>query len=297
MKFTKMHGLGNDYVYVDGTREPVPDPSRTACVVADRHRGVGGDGLIIIRPPSRPGAVCRMEMYNADGSRAQMCGNGIRCVAKYVLDRSWTPGPALQIETESGLRDLRLVERDSGGRASLIEVDMGPPRLARKEIPLADGGPPEKTAVGFIIEAGGRRLEATAVSMGNPHCIVRLRGVEPFGTRLADLVLSELGPPLERHRYFPERANVEFVEPRSGSEMDFRVWERGSGETKACGTGACAAVVAGVLGGWCDRSAVVHLPGGDLSIRWDDCTNRVFMTGPAVEVFEGELDLDRLLAN
>ncbi len=297
MKFTKMQGLGNDYVYVDGAREPIPDPPRAARAVADRHRGAGGDGLIIIRPPSRSGPVCRMEMYNADGSRGQMCGNGIRCVAKYVLDRGWAPGPAVQIETDSGPRDLRLVGMDSAGRASLIEVDMGSPRLKRGEIPLDDGGPIEESAVGFSIESQGRRLEATAVSMGNPHCIIRLHGVEPFGVRLAELPLSELGPPLERHRFFPQRANIEFVESRGRSELDFRVWERGSGETQACGTGACAAVVAGVLGGWCERSSVVHLPGGDLSIRWEERTNHVFMTGPAVEVFEGEIDLNRLLAN
>jgi diaminopimelate epimerase len=286
MQFTKMHGLGNDYVYLDGTRVTVADAPRLARALSDRHRGVGGDGLIIIHPPSMPGFACRMEMYNADGSRGEMCGNGIRCVAKFVLDRGWAPGPELRIETDAGPRDLRLIRRGSDGKASLIEVDMGSPGLTRGEIPMA--GPAGERAVEVPLEVQGRRVRLTAVSMGNPHCVVRLQGSEPFGERLELLDLTVLGPALERHPAFPRRTNVEFVEARSRREVDFRVWERGSGETQACGTGACAAVVAGVLGGWCDRSAVVHLRGGDLDIRWDETTGHVLMTGPAAEVFTGE---------
>jgi diaminopimelate epimerase len=290
MKFTKMHGIGNDYIYVDGFTETVPDPPALARRLSDRHRGVGGDGLIILRPPTGPGAACRMEMYNADGSRAPMCGNGIRCVGKLMLDRGRAAGPSITIETDAGPRTLRVAGRDGQGRVNLLEVDMGAPLLGREEAGFRDGGPPGSRAVEVELRVQGRTILVTAVSMGNPHCVVRVWGSEPFGARLSELELASLGPPIERHPSFPARTNVEFVEPRSRRELDFRVWERGSGETLACGTGACAAVVAGVLGGWCDRSAVVHLRGGDLEIRWDEPTGRVFMTGPAEESFTGEVD-------
>jgi diaminopimelate epimerase len=200
-------------------------------------------------------------------------------------------GPELVIETDAGPLKVRQVGPPGGGRASLIEVDMGPPRLSRGEVPFQDGGPPWEAALEVPLEVRGRKVPICAVSMGNPHCVVRLSGLEPFGARLADLDLQSLGPLFERHPAFPERTNTEFVEPRGPREMDFRVWERGSGETLACGTGACAAVVAGVLVGWCEREAVVHLAGGDLEIRWDEPTGHVFMTGPAEEVFEGEVEV------
>ncbi len=290
MKFTKMHGLGNDYVYLDASTEPIPDPPSLARRLSDRHRGVGGDGIIIIHPPSKSEFACRMEMYNADGSRAQMCGNGIRCVAKYVLDRGRAAGPKLIIETDAGPKMLRLVERGADGRALRIEVDMGIPRWRRAEVPMRDGGPPAEPAVEALIEADGRRLRVTGVSMGNPHCVVRIRGVEPFGAPLSKLELTSIGPAIERHPAFPERVNVEFADARGRKDLDFRVWERGSGETQACGTGACAAVVAGVLGGWCDREATVHLRGGDLEVRWEEESGHVYMTGPAEESFTGEVD-------
>ena len=294
MKFTKMHGLGNDYIYVDGAAERIPDPPRLARLLSDRHRGIGGDGLIIIRPPSSGNTAGRMEMYNADGSRAQMCGNGIRCVAKYILDRGWTAGPALAIETDAGVRALRLTGRGPDGRVESIEVDMGVPRFHRGEVPFVDGGPPGTPAVNVPLKAGGRTLTGTVVAVGNPHFVVRLSRSEPFGAPLAGLDLAAIGPAIERHPAFPEKVNVEFVEPVNPRELDFRVWERGSGETQACGTGACAAVVAGVLGGFCERSARVHLRGGDLEIRWDEASGKVFMTGPATEVFSGEVDVDGL---
>lgn len=285
--FTKMHGLGNDYIYVDGATESVPDPPALARHLSDRHRGVGGDGLIIIRPPAVAGNAARMEMYNADGSRGEMCGNGIRCVAKYLLDRGRAEGPAIRIETEAGTRELRVTARGPDGKVSHVEVDMGTPRLRRSEVPMADGGPPDQPAIEAPLGTPLGKVAVTAVSMGNPHCVVRLHGKEPFGRRLEELDLAALGPIFERHPAFPRGANVEFVEPRRDREVDFRVWERGSGETQACGSGACAAVVAGVLGRWCARSSVVHLRGGDLDIRWDEATGHVFMTGPAVEVFSG----------
>jgi diaminopimelate epimerase len=296
MKFTKMHGLGNDYIYVDGAAERIPDPPRLARILSDRHRGVGGDGLIIIRPPTSRESAGRMEMYNADGSRAQMCGNGIRCVAKYILDRGWTPGPALSIETDAGARALRLVERGPDGRAGSIEVDMGIPRFHRGEVPFVDGGAPGSPTVGVELKAAGRTVAGTVVAVGNPHFVVRVSGTEPFGAPLAGLDLPAIGPAIERHPAFPERVNVEFVEPVGPRALNFRVWERGSGETEACGTGACAAVVAGVLGGFCERATRVHLRGGSLEIRWDEASGRVFMTGPATEVFSGEVDVERLAA-
>lgn len=295
MQFTKMQGAGNDYVYVNGFQEAVPDPPGVARSISDRHFGVGSDGLIIIRPPEDPARHCRMEMYNSDGSRAQMCGNGIRCVAKYVHDHGIAQGPEIVVETDAGVKTLR-VHRDSEGRVEEVTVDMGAPRLDRASLPLVDGGDPQAAAIDLPIEVKGRTFHLTAVSMGNPHAVVRLAD-GPDSRVLGEWPIDEWGPAFERHVWFPERVNTEFITFRSPSEMDFRVWERGSGETLACGTGACAAVVAGVLNGWCERSVVVHLRGGDLRIRWEGAVEgpagqieggTVWMTGPAVEVFEGE---------
>jgi len=237
MKFTKMHGIGNDYIYVDGAAEVLADPAGIARRVSDRHKGIGGDGLIIIRPPTGPGAAGRMEMYNADGSRAQMCGNGIRCVAKWLIDRGRAAGPEIAIETDcrsppapgrwTGARRPGGARR--GGHGGAAAPPGGDPLRRRRA--------PDAPAVDVPLEAAGRTVRVTAVSMGNPHCVIRLRGAEPFGARLADLDLAAIGPPFERHPAFPERTNVEFIEPRSRTEIDFRVWERGSGETRPAAPG------------------------------------------------------------
>ena len=299
LRFIKMHGIGNDYVYVDGFSSDVADAPSLARRVADRHRGVGGDGLIIIQPPESRANDCRMEMYNADGSRAEMCGNGIRCVGKFVHDEGIATKSQLAVETDAGLKTLH-IERDSGGRAEHITVDMGAPGLRRADLPMVDGGDPESLALEVPLEVAGHRFHLTGVSMGNPHAICRADRIEALSgdvaPSLAELPLHVLGPAIEHHAWFPERVNTEFVVPRALAEtgrsaLDFRVWERGSGETQACGTGACAAVVAGALGGWCERRATVHLLGGDLRIEWsgEGRDGTVLMTGSATEVFRGEL--------
>jgi diaminopimelate epimerase len=274
LRFTKMHGIGNDYVYVDCFDQTVSDPSELARRVSRRRTGVGSDGLILICP-SRA-ADCRMEMYNADGSRGDMCGNGIRCVGKYVYDRGLARRQRLQIETDVGIKTVEL--RIAAGRAIGATVDMGEPILDGRQIPVdADG-----TVVDAPLVVDGRTYHVTCISMGNPHCVV-------FVPSVAEVALTELGPRFEGHAFFPKRVNTEFVEVIDRGTLRMRVWERGSGETAACGTGACAVLVAAVLTGRSDRSAVVQLAGGDLEVTWDSQTNRVFMTGPAQEVFSGEL--------
>ncbi len=286
MRFTKMQGAGNDYVYVNCFEEKVDRPAEWAVRVSDRHFGIGSDGLILICPPKNAGSHCRMEMYNADGSRAQMCGNGIRCVAKYVHDHGIARTREIRIDSDAGVKVVR-IETGPDGKAAQVEVNMGPPTLERGSVPFVDGGNPKEPARNVPLEAAGHTFRVTAVSMGNPHAIIRIEehpGIPP----LAELPLREWGPLFERHPFFPQRTNTEFISVRSPKEMDFRVWERGSGETLACGTGACAAVVAGVLNGWCERDTTVHLRGGDLRIRWSE-DGAVFMTGPAAEVFSGEI--------
>jgi len=296
VKFTKMHGLGNDYVYINGFETALEDPAGLSRKISDRNFGIGSDGLIIIQPPGETANHCRMEMYNADGSRGQMCGNGIRCVAKYVHDHGIAEERELRVETDAGIKRL-LIETDADGKASEVAVDMGTPGLKRGEIPLADGEDSEEAAIRIPLEVEGLLFHLTGISMGNPHAVIRLDETRaPEGVELPSLgqmPLEEWGPRFENHPWFPERVNTEFVVPRSRTELDFRVWERGSGETLACGTGACAAVVAGVLNDWCDREAVVHLRGGDLKIRWDGSgqDGNVWMTGPATEVYSGELAL------
>jgi len=300
LKFTKMHGIGNDYVYVDGFEQKVDDPPAVARFVADRHFGVGGDGLVIIQPPDARANHGRMEMYNADGSRAQMCGNAIRCVSKYLVDRGYAQEDTLRVETDAGLKVI-YVERDADGTPNLFAVDMGAPGLARDDLPMTgpfeDGGEVSRgdRAIAVPLEAAGLKTSVTAVSMGNPHAVIRYDEIQTLdGTPLpplADAPLWHWGPIFENHEWFPERTNTEFIVPLSRTELDFRVWERGSGETLACGTGACAAVVAAHLNGWCDREVTVHLRGGDLKVRWDgaDDSGTVWMTGGATEVFSGEL--------
>jgi diaminopimelate epimerase len=274
MHFTKMHGAGNDYVYVNCFEEPLPsDPAGLARRIADRHFGVGGDGLILILPS--PVADARMQMFNADGSEAEMCGNGIRCVAKYVYDHGICRRPTLRIETAAGVLSVEL--EVSGGRVNRVRVDMGEPVLDAQRIPTTLPGSP---VVNAPLEIAGKRLRVTCVSMGNPHCVT-------YVDRLSDDWVLGIGPKIEIDHHFPRRINAEFVEVVSPSEVRIRVWERGSGETLACGTGASAVCVAGVLSERTDRKILAHLPGGDLDLHWAD-DNHVYLTGPAVEVFSGQ---------
>ncbi len=284
MHFTKMHGIGNDYVYVDGTREKVPDPAGCALRISDRHTGIGSDGLILINPSGI--ADFAMDMYNADGSRGRMCGNGIRCVGKYVYDHGLTDKRELRIETLSGIRQL-VLHPGEDGRIEAVSVDMGKPILAPADIPVRAGALPgaEEAVVGCPVEMAGRSWRITCVSMGNPHCIVFV------DEDVDSLPLADIGPVFEGSALFPEQVNTEFVNVLSRDHLKMRVWERGSGETMACGTGACAVAVAGALNGLTERSVSVSLRGGDLEIRWDEESGRVFMTGPAAEVFQGEIEL------
>ncbi len=275
MRFTKMHGAGNDYVYVNCFEENLPDdPAGLARRIADRHFGVGGDGLILIRPSEV--ADARMQMFNADGSEAEMCGNGVRCVAKYVYDHGIKRSDSLRIETGNGVLSLEVEVVD--GRVCRVRVDMGEPILEAAKIPTTLPGDP---VVSAPLAVAGRELAVTCVSMGNPHAIT-------YVDRLDDGWVLGVGPKMEVDPHFPRRVNAEFVEVLSPSELRMRVWERGSGETLACGTGASAVCVAGVLTGRTERRVLAHLPGGDLELEWSDADNRVYMTGPAVEVFQGE---------
>jgi diaminopimelate epimerase len=275
MRFTKMHGAGNDYVYIDCFVQAAPaDLPGLARRISDRRFGVGGDGLILIRPSQQ--ADARMQMFNADGSEAEMCGNGIRCVAKYVYDHGLCRRGQLRIETGAGVLEVR-VETD-GGLVRRVQVDMGEPILEPARIPTTLPGTP---VVDSPLEIAGRRLNVTCVSMGNPHCVI-------FVPKATDELVLGLGPQIETAPYFPARVNVEFVEVIGPGEVRQRTWERGSGETWACGTGASAVCVAGVLTGRTDRSVLNHLRGGDLILQWNAADNHVYMTGPAEEVFQGE---------
>lgn len=275
MRFVKMHGLGNDYVYLDGFNETLPsDLSALAVEMADRHCGVGGDGLIAILPTAE--ADCQMRMYNMDGSEGEMCGNGVRCVAKLMVARGHAKGPDVTVATRAGLIRTRIV---SAAHPTMVRVDMGRPRLLDATLPQA--GP-----TGFVEQpllVDGQQLVGTAVSMGNPHFVTFVADVESVD-------VAGIGRRVEHHPSFPERTNVEFIEVLEGGDLKMRVWERGSGITEACGTGACAAAVAAVLTRRGFRHTTVHLPGGDLHIEWD-ADDHVYMTGPAVEVFEGDYHL------
>lgn len=275
MKFTKMHGAGNDYVYVDcfAQREPA-NPAELARLISDRHFGVGGDGLVLIGPSQL--ADARMRMFNADGSEAEMCGNAIRCVAKYVYDHSIARKTTLAIETGRGVLSLELeIEK---GECQRARVDLGEPILEAAFIPTQLAGNPPLNAV---LSVGGKELLVTCVSMGNPHCVC-------FVEQASDDWVLGLGPQIEHHPLFPRRTNVEFVEVLSRSQVRQRTWERGSGETLACGTGAAAVCVAGVLTGRTERKITVNLRGGDLQLEWNSANNHVFKTGPATVVFSGE---------
>ncbi len=275
MRFTKMQGAGNDYVYVNCFHERLPaDPAKLSIAIADRHFGIGGDGLILICPSEK--ADARMRMFNADGSESEMCGNGLRCVAKYVYDHGIVPKDKLAIETGRGILQVEL-EIDKG-RAKRVRVNMGEPILAGDNIPTTlPGIPPLDTLLKIDDEA----LQVTCVSMGNPHCVI-------FVDAITDRHVHQLGPKIEKHLAFPRRTNVEFVKVNRRDDLTMRVWERGSGETLACGTGACGVCVAGVLTGRSDRRVNIHLLGGDLELDWSKSDNHVYMTGPAVEVFTGD---------
>lgn len=299
MKFVKMHGAGNDYVYVDCTKEELSNASEVAVKVSDRHFGIGSDGLILIKSSDK--ADFFMEMYNADGSQGQMCGNGIRCVGKFVYDNGLTDKTTITVDTLAGIKklDLKLAE---DGKVKTAVVNMGAPILEAEKIPVS----PEKlkgycsrniesmpgikvnnSVIDQTIEVCGKEYKVTCVSMGNPHAVVYL----DKDTDIKDFNIEQLGPYFENHEAFPERINTEFIQVVDRNNLNMRVWERGSGETLACGTGACASLVATHLNGLCDDNATLHLIGGDLNIRWDKVENTIYMEGPATTVFAGEIEV------
>ena len=276
--FTKMHGIGNDYVYVSLLEETVADPVALAIAVSDRHFGVGSDGLILIEPSET--ADVAMRMYNADGSESAMCGNGVRCVAKYARDHGLASNDTVRVETKAGVKSIQVTLEN--GKVASARVDMGAPGLTRGEIPMT--GPTDEYYVDQPLEADGQVFGATCVSMGNPHCVIFVPDVDTVD-------LEYLGPIIEHHDLFPERTNVHVVQVMSSEEVRMRTWERGSGITLACGTGASAVCVAGALTEQTGRRVLAHLPGGDLHLEWAE-DDHLFMTGPATEVFTGEWPLD-----
>ncbi|HUE29556.1 MAG TPA: diaminopimelate epimerase [Verrucomicrobiae bacterium] len=278
MRFAKLHGTANDFIYVDARAGFPGDPAALAPRLCDRRRGIGADGLILLQTPSNGEADCRMAIYNADGSRAEMCGNGIRGLAKFVHDRGLSRAEPLRVETDAGVMTIRTLA--SGGRVARVTVDMGRPEWDGRRIPVAADG----EIVERPLEVNGRRWAVTCVSMGNPHCVVFVEG------DVADLPLGDLGPRFARHPFFPRGVNTEFVRALGPERLAMRVWERGAGETMACGTGACAAAVAAARTGRSGRRVVVGLPGGELEIDWQP-DDRVLMTGDAVEVFEGQVEV------
>ena len=283
MKFTKMQGIGNDYVYVNGFEEKTGNRAELAKRLSDRHFGIGSDGLIFINPSDK--ADFEMEMYNADGSRAEMCGNGIRCVGKYVYDHGLTDKNSITVDTLAGIKKLELFTEN--GKVKSVMVDMGEPILSPRDIPVEIPGimPDDTDAKEVPIVIKDREYKITCVSMGNPHGVVFLP------EELETLDIAAIGPLFENHPYFPKRNNTEFINIKDRKNLVMRVWERGTGETLACGTGACASLVAAALNGYSDREADVKLLGGILHIRWEEKNGHVFMTGPAETVFEGEVEI------
>lgn len=278
MKFTKMHGCGNDYIYINGFTEKIAQDKKTELVqkISDRHFGIGGDGAIFINPSNE--ADFEMEMYNADGSRAEMCGNGIRCVAKYVYDKGLTDKTNISIISCGKIKYLELFLKD--GKVDTVKVNMGAPILYAEEIPVTIEGEKEKV-INEPITILDKEYKMTCVSMGNPHAVVFMDDVE-------NLAIEQIGPYFENHKCFPKRTNTEFVKVIDRKTVQMRVWERGTGETLACGTGCCATVVACVLNGLTDETVTVKLLGGEIDITWDREANLVYMTGPATTVFDGE---------
>ena len=278
MKFTKMQGAGNDYVYVDCFQERVEDPAAVAVKVSNRNFGIGSDGLILIMPSDK--ADVKMRMFNSDGSESEMCGNGIRCVAKYTFDHGIVAKKEISAETGAGILTLQLVT-GADGKVEKVRVNMGPPRLTRSEIPMQ--GDPQEKVIDQPLNILHSTFNITCASMGNPHCVIFVEDVESFQ-------VEKYGPLIENHELFPRRTNVEFVQIISRSEVRQRTWERGAGETLACGTGSSAVTAACVLNGLTEKKILNHLSGGDLEMEWGDDGN-IYMTGPAVEVFSGEIAL------
>jgi diaminopimelate epimerase len=281
LRFTKMHGLGNDYVYIScmdqGVDELMLDPSEIAQLISDRHYGIGSDGLVLILPSEV--ADFRMRMFNSDGSEAEMCGNAIRCVGKYVYDNGLTERTSVSIETLAGIKKLDLMVRNR--KVELVKVDMGQPILSPADIPVIS----DKTVfISQPVEIDGDVYRVTCVSMGNPHAVIYVDEVDSFP-------LERIGPKMENHYLFPRKINAEFAQVIDANVIKMRVWERGTGETMACGTGACAVLVASVLNGMCRRKAIIKLLGGDLIVEWNEAENHVYMIGPAVKVFDGEIDI------
>ena len=277
MKFTKMHGIGNDYEYVNCFQENVENPGSVAKFVSDRHFGIGSDGLILIKPSET--ADFEMEMYNADGRQGAMCGNGIRCVAKYVYDYGLTDKTNISVDTKSGIKYLDLTV--TNGKVALVKVNMGQPELNAEKIPMIYK---KQQVIQQPLAVKDNIYEVTAVSMGNPHVIV-------YMDQIRDLAIEKIGPDFEKHPAFPEGVNTEFVHVIDRKTVEMRVWERGSGETLACGTGACAVAVACVLNGYTEEEVTVRLLGGELKIFWNRKENIVYMTGPAEVVFDGTINL------
>ena len=277
MKFTKMHGIGNDYVYVNCFKETVEHPSEVAIKVSDRHFGIGSDGLILIKPSEV--ADGKMEMYNADGSQGAMCGNGIRCVAKYMYDYGITDKTSISVETKSGIKYLDLTIKD--GKVDTVKVNMGTPILKAADIPVRSE---KEQVIDEPVMVDGKEWKITCVSMGNPHAITYIDDVK-------NLEIEKIGPKFENHEIFSDRVNTEFVHVIDRNTVEMRVWERGSGETLACGTGACAVAVSSILNGLTEEEVTVKLLGGDLKIFWDRTENKVYMTGSATTVFDGEINL------
>ncbi|MDY0203635.1 MAG: diaminopimelate epimerase [Desulfovibrio desulfuricans] len=280
LRFTKMQGIGNDYVYINGFQERIDSPGDLARKISDRHFGIGSDGLVLILPSAT--ADVRMRMFNADGSESEMCGNAVRCVGKYVYDHGIQVKDVITVETRAGVKIVRLLFE--AGKVCGATVDMGEPELHPARIPVlteTSGDGSQQRFVARPVDVNGQLYEITAVSMGNPHAVIFMKGID-------DLDLPRIGPRFEHHPLFPKRTNTEFAEVISSTKVRMRVWERGAGETLACGTGACAVAVACVLNGYAGRDVEVELKGGSLHIHWDEASNHVYMTGGAVTVFSGE---------
>ncbi|MGM0502588.1 MAG: diaminopimelate epimerase [Bacillota bacterium] len=276
MKFTKMHGLGNDFVLLNCLEETVENPSELAQDMCDRNFGIGADGLVLVLPSELEEADFRMRIFNPDGSEPEMCGNAIRCFAKYLYERELTTKTSLNIETLAGIIKPELILEE--GAVELVKVDMGQPRLKRDEIPMK--GEAGQQVVKEPLYVAGEEFDVTCVSMGNPHCVIFVEDAD-------QAPVTEIGPQIETHELFPEDINVEFIEVVNEEEIEMRVWERGAGVTLACGTGACASTVASILNDYTNRKITVHLLGGDLVIEWAQ-NNHVYMSGPATEVFTGD---------
>lgn len=281
MKFTKMHGIGNDYIYVNCFEEKVDNPEKVSIYVSDRRKGIGSDGLVLIMPSDK--ADFRMRIFNADGSEAMMCGNATRCIGKYVYDKGLTDKTEITLETNSGIKYLTLFPEN--GKVEFVEVDMGKAILTPKDIPVNSD---KESFISEPVEVDGKEYKITCVSMGNPHAIVYMDDIK-------DLELEKIGPSFENHKLFPDRINTEFIKVIDSHTLNMRVWERGSGETFACGTGACASVVASVLNGYCnhDEEVTVHLRGGDLKITWNS-DGTVIMKGPAALICDGDIDVSHI---